>query len=217
MSKIKSLLLTGSLLITIICTGFSANATERHLLEQTISYEDLGSAILYQQSWVDYPKYTDRKSWQEKVDPEIRKIIIKNGEQALKHEWKPDLASDYLAFKRTGEIRTGRANHKALQALTIAELVEGQGRFMDAIIDGVWFLCETSWIHSAHLGFQKDRSGLPDRNEPTIELVVADIGAQMAWTYYFLKDEFDKTSPLINERIVEEVNKNLIKSLLRTG
>lgn len=43
MSKIKSLLLTGSLLITIICTGFSANATERHLLEQTISYEDLGN------------------------------------------------------------------------------------------------------------------------------------------------------------------------------
>ena len=31
-------------------------------------------------------------------------------------------------------------------------------------------------------------SGLPDRHEPTIELVVADIGAQMAWTYYFLKD-----------------------------
>lgn len=94
--------------------------------------------------------------------------------------------------------------------MTLAELVEGQGRFMDAIIDGVWFLCETSWIHSAHLGFQKDRSGLPDRNEPTIELVVADIGAQMAWTYYFLKDEFDKVSPLINERIIEEVNRNLI-------
>lgn len=61
----------------------------------------------------------------------------------------------------------------------------------------------TSW-------FQKDHSGLPDRNEPTIELVVADIGAQIAWTYYFLKDEFDKVSPLINQRIVEEVTKNLI-------
>ena len=32
----------------------------------------------------------------------------------------------------------------------------------------------------------------------------------MAWTYYFLKDEFDKVSPLINERIIEEVNRNLI-------
>lgn len=26
----------------------------------------------------------------------------------------------------------------------------------------------------------------------------------------FLKDEFDKVSPLINERIIEEVNRNLI-------
>ena len=208
MPKLKVLLLTAFLLVAPFC--YSAGTTERHLLEQCISYEDLGTAIRYGQSWVDYPGYADRKAWEERVAPEMKEIIIRNGEKALTHIWKPDLASDYLAFKRTGEIRTGRANHRALQALTLAELVEGKGRFMDAIIDGTWFLCETSWIHSAHLGFQKDRSGLPDRNEPTIELVVADIGAQMAWTYYFLKDEFDKVSPLINQRIVEEVTKNLI-------
>lgn len=208
MPKLKVLLLTAFLLVAPFC--YSAGTTERHLLEQCISYEDLGTAIRYGQSWVDYPGYADRKAWEERVAPEMKEIIIRNGEKALTHIWKPDLASDYLAFKRTGEIRTGRANHRALQALTLAELVEGKGRFMDAIIDGTWFLCETSWIHSAHLGFQKDRSGLPDRNEPTIELVVADIGAQIAWTYYFLKDEFDKVSPLINQRIVEEVTKNLI-------
>lgn len=208
MSKLKVLLLTAYLFIGAV--GHSVYAVERHLLEQSISYEDLGTAIRYRQSWVDYPAYTDRKAWEQRVEPEMKKIIIRNGEQALKHSWKPDLASDYLAFKRTGEIRTGRANHRALQALTLAELVEGKGRFMDAIIDGTWFLCETAWIHSAHLSFQKDRSGLPDRNEPTIELVVADIGAQMAWTHYFFKEEFNKISPLINQRIIEEVNKNLI-------
>lgn len=208
MSKLKILLLTAYLFIGAIY--ISTNATERHLLEHSISYEDLGAAIRYRQSWVDYPGYADRKAWEQQVEPDMKKIIISNGEKALKHIWKPDLASDYLAFKRTGEIRTGRANHKTLQALTLAELVEGKGRFMDAIIDGTWFLCETAWIHSAHLGFQKDRSGLPDRNEPTIELVVADIGAQIAWTYYFFKEEFDKISPLINQRIIEEVNKNLI-------
>lgn len=208
MSKLRVLLLIGCIFIGT--TSHSVNATERHLLEHSISYEDLGAAIRYRQNWVDYPGYTDRNAWEQRVEPEMRKIIIRNGEKALKHIWKPDLASDYLAFKRTGEIRTGRANHKALQAVTLAELVEGKGRFMDAIIDGTWFLCETAWIHSAHLSFQKDRSGLPDRNEPTIELVVADIGAQMAWTHYFFKEEFDKISPLINQRIIEEVNKNLI-------
>lgn len=91
---------------------------------------------------MDYPGYADRKAWEERVAPEMKEIIIRNGEKALTHIWKPDLASDYLAFKRTGEIRTGRANHRALQALTLAELVEGKGRFMDAIIDGTWFLCK---------------------------------------------------------------------------
>lgn len=205
-------LIVCSLIVCLFMRVFSAsaNTTERHLLEYSISYEDLGRAICHQQSWVDYPGYADRNAWKEKVAPEIGQIIIRNGEKALKHVWKPDLATDYLAFKRTGEIRTGRANHMALQALTLAELVEGKGRFIDAMVDGVWFLCETSWIHSAHLGFQKDRSGLPDRNEPTIELVIADIGAQMAWTHYLFKEEFDKISPLINQRIVEEVNRNLI-------
>lgn len=190
---------------------FSVNAEERHLLEDCITYEDLGAAIRLNQSWVDYPAYKDRKAWKERVDSLLGKKIIQNGEKALHHEWRPDLASDYLAFKRTGEIRTKRENHLALQALMLAELVEGKGRFMDAIMDGAWFLCETSWIHSAHLAFQKDQSGLPDRDEPTIELVVADIGAQMAWLHYFFKEELDKLSPLIDKRIVEEVNKNLIE------
>ena len=191
---------------------FPANAESRHLLEDCITYEDLKGAIRLNQNWVDYPAYKDRKAWEERVAPFIREKIIQNGEKALRHEWRPDLASDYLAYKRTGEIRTGRANHMALQSLTLAELVEGKGRFIDAIVDGAWFLCETSWLHSAHLSFQKDRSGLPDRDERTIELVVADIGAQMAWLHYFFKEEFDKISPLIDRRIVEEVKKNLIDS-----
>ena len=205
---LKSVMLVICISSNALC--FSANAEERHLLEECIKYEDLGTAIRFNQSWVNYPAYKDRKAWKERVDSLLGAKIIQNGEKALRHEWRPDLASDYLAFKRTGEIRTGRENHLALQALMLAELVEGKGRFMDAIMDGAWFLCETSWIHSAHLSFQKDQSGLPDRNEPTIELVVADIGAQMAWLHYFFKEELDKLSPLIDKRIVEAVNKNLI-------
>lgn len=197
------------MLSCVIC--FSASAGERHLLENCITYEKLKSAIRLNQSWVAYPAYKDRKAWESIGDSSLREKIIRNGERALRHKWSPNLASDYLAFKRTGEIRTKRENHLALQALMLAELVEGKGRFMDTIMDGAWFLCETSWIHSAHLAFQKDQSGLPDRNEPTIELVVADIGAQMAWLHYFFKEELDRISPLIDKRIVETVNRNLIE------
>lgn len=197
-------------LLALLCMSPYAQTSSRKLLQHSISFDALRNQLLYNQEWVDYPSYYDRASWKERVTPEMYAAVIAAGENALKHEWKPDLASDYLAYIRTGEIRTGRSNHMALQALTLAELLEGKGRFMDAIIDGTWFLCEVSWLHSAHLGFQKDRSNLPDPEEPTIELVVADIGAQMAWTYYFFHKEFDKVSPLINKRIKKEVTYRLI-------
>ncbi len=198
------------LFCVLITNAISVVSSERKILEKSISYPDLCKSIYYNKEWVKYPLYKDRKAWG-KIDADLRDRLILAGEKSLKHAWKPDLASDYLAFKRTGDILTGRENHRALQALTMAELVEGKGRFIDSIIDGVWFLCETSWIHSAHLSFQKDRSGLPDRDEPTLELVVADIGAQLAWTYFFFKEEFDNVSPLINKRIIQEVKKRLIE------
>ena len=45
MPKLKVLLLTAFLLVAPFC--YSAGTTERHLLEQCISYEDLGTAIRY--------------------------------------------------------------------------------------------------------------------------------------------------------------------------
>lgn len=53
MSKIKSLLLASSVCIATVCINFPAHATERHLLEQTVSYEELGNVLRYRQSWVE--------------------------------------------------------------------------------------------------------------------------------------------------------------------
>ena len=47
MSKIKSLLLASSVCIATVCINFPAHATERHLLEQTVSYEELGHSCKY--------------------------------------------------------------------------------------------------------------------------------------------------------------------------
>lgn len=180
------------------------------LLRNSVTKEQLYDCLVLNDSWVEYPGYKDRKSWERLILPGIRENIIKAGEEALSYQWKPDLATDYLAYKRNGSILTGRNNQMTLNTLVLAELVEGKGRFIDAIINGAWFLCEVSWVHSAHAYFQKDQSGLPDPKEPTVELVVADIGAQMAWIYYFFHDEFDKISPLISKRIKDTVYERLI-------
>ena len=196
--------------IILLLFNLGTVSAQDSLLENSVSKEELFSILAADEHWISYPSYQDREKWEHIATPEIRQNIISEGEKALSHIWKPDLATDYLAYKRTGEILTGRKNHMALISLTLAELVEGKGRFMDAIINGAWFLCETSWVHSAHAYFQKDQSGLPDPDEPTVELVVADIGAQMAWTYHFFKDEFNKVSPLISKRIKKTVIERLI-------
>ena len=176
-------------IICILCCSFGINAKETNLLENSLTIEQLKTALLPTEQWINYPSYKDRSEWDRRIPSDIRENIIKEGEKALSYQWKPDLATDYLAYKRNGQILTGRKNQMTLNTLLLAELVEGKGRFIDAIINGAWFLCEVSWVHSAHAYFQKDQSGLPDPEEPTVELVVADIGAQMAWIYYFLHEE----------------------------
>lgn len=178
--------------------------------KKNVTKKQLQDVLAPVNQWVTYPSYKDRQAWDNRIPADIRDRILKAGEKALLYKWKPDLATDYLAYKRKGQILTGRDNQMTLNTLVLAELVEGRGRFLDAIVNGAWFLCEVSWVHSAHAYFQKDQSGLPDPDEHTVELVVADIGAQMAWIYYFFHEEFDKISPLIAKRIRKTVYGRLI-------
>ena len=58
-----------------------------------------------------------------------------------------------------------------LQRLILAECLEGKGRFVDEIANGVWLICEeTFWGAPAHMAAQKVGVGLPDVTEPIIEL-----------------------------------------------
>ncbi len=103
-------------------------------------------------------------------------------------------------------------NTSSLRKLVLAELAEGKQRFIPQIIDGVWALCEmTSWALSAHLYIQKPGPGVPDVQEPIIDLGVGMTSAMLAWTHYFFNKEFDKTNPLISKRIVYEINKRVLE------
>ena len=64
---------------------------------------------------------------------------------------------------------------------------------------------KTWWGWSAHLSFQKAPIGLPDANEPTVDLGVGEIANDLSWTWYLFKDEFDKVHPLISSRLKQEI------------
>ena len=106
-----------------------------------------------------------------------------------------------LLFSRRGK----------LADLVLGELLEGQGRFTDAIADGLWLICEESyWGVPAHVGAQKRGSGLPDVTEPTVDLFAAETGALLAWTDYLMGDRLDAVHPLVRERVRLEVDRRIL-------
>jgi hypothetical protein len=191
-------------------------STDRNLLTKTANLDQLKQMLVMNQEWVSYPAYSDRAAWT-KLLGENKNLIIRDGEKYLTYEWQVVRATDYLDYTRTGNRNTMQDpyfdNQSAISALVLAELAEGEGRFLDQIIDGVFMNCEmTSWVLSAHfkISAKKEKNHFPNVKENLIGLYSSQTGALLSWTYYFLHNEFDKVNPLISERLRSELQKRIL-------
>jgi len=162
-----------------------------------------------------YPDYSNREFW-EGLPQKWKEEYVSKGEEFTEYTWPAVTASRYLRFMQDGNrksmenVQNERLN--ALRSLVLAELVEGQGRFINPIIDGVFTMCEqTTWCNSAHLVVQKAKGSLPDVTEPIIDLGAVIVGDNLVMIHYFFKDEFDKVNPLISQRIEYEIKQRLLK------
>jgi hypothetical protein len=208
------------LLFFFFLCGYSITmkASDEHdLLEMTVDKTKLKAFLLFRQKWVPYPNYADRSAW-DKLTIGFKHALIQKGEEALKYEWKVVKATDYIEYEKSGSRKIMEvpynANNASLYNLVLAELAEGKGRFINQIINGVWFDCEmTSWAESAHLSsFQTSKHSLPSLDENVIDLGAGSLASLLSWTYYFLKDEMDKVNPIISKRL----RKNLQERIMDT-
>ncbi len=189
-------------------------AVERNLLEKAITKPELSQALAKGTEWVYFPKYQDRSVWQA-LDPAVKQELIRRGEKALNFEWGVIKATDFLEYTRSGnrDVMQNPDSRRtnAITDLALAELIEGKGRFIDQLVNGVWAMCEQStWVLSAHLSLQKGSSGLPNPNDIVIDLGSGRTGALLAWVHYFFAEEFNKISPFIAEKIQIEVKKRIL-------
>lgn len=191
-----------SLLLVLQLNVFAKE--KRDLLQQESREFDLGSVLVKDFSSMDFPTYNGRDFWNGL--PEVmRKSYISEAEDYLDYDWPVVKATDYLEIIRSGDRRQEvyAAPRAALMAVVMGELVEAKGRFIDQIINGVWYYSEqTWWGWSAHL---PDPKGLPDIQEPSIDLGVGEIANILSWTWYLFHDEFDKIHPLISKRLKDEI------------
>ena len=199
-----------SFVCLIIVATLQLQGEERNFLQKKADIAKIKEVLVMNQEWVPYPDYTDRAGWDELLG-EFKESIIKNGEKYLDYEYKVIKATDYLEYERSGsrEImsKPSSANNTAVSALIGAELAEGKGRFIEPIINGVFYLCEkTSWASSAHTAaYQKTRRAIPDHREHIMDLGHGGTAQMLSWTYYFLHKEFDKVDPIISIRLRHEL------------
>ena len=213
----KNLFLT----LLLACGLFAARAEERNLLQRAADRDQVRATLVAGRKWVPYPAYADRAGWNALTGGN-RDMLIRRGEKGLDFDWKVIRATDYLEFERSGNRRImedrNNANLKTLTDLVVAELAEGEGRFVDQILNGAFHLCEmTSWALSAHTKLQHSRRALPEKDDHVIALVSCEAGAALAWIDYFFADTFDRIDPSISRRIRREVKERVMDTYMSQG
>lgn len=197
---------------------FSANLPEkpRDLFRSTFTPELLSRSLLSASEWHPYPTASEREAWQQ-VPKEIADTTLARAEKANGPAWESFPATVFLEYKRNGNRshfeRYYFTRRSRLTDLVLGECVEGKGRFLDQIVNGIWLECEeTFWGLPAHLFLQSVRpnSGLPDVEEPVVDLFAAETGATMSWIHYLLGAQLDQVNPMITRRIAYEVKRRIL-------
>ena len=90
------------------------------------------------------------------IDAEDRGTLISIAEADMDKPYPAVLASDFIRFYRDGNRTIFEADYFERRAMLFrfasAELVEGKGRFLDRIMDGVWLILdEADWVLPAHI------------------------------------------------------------------
>jgi hypothetical protein len=188
----------------------------KDLFASTFTPEMLSRTLISAKDWHPYPKAAEREAWQQ-VPKEFADALIARAEKAKGAPWESFPAMIFMEYKTNGN----RSHFESyyfrrrvrLTDLVLGECVEGKGRFLDELVNGIWLVCEeTFWGLPAHLGFQKvhPSSGLPDAEEPIVDLFAGDTGATMSWIHYLLSAELDRVNPMISPRIRYEVKRRIL-------
>lgn len=211
-----------SFITLFILSGYLSAQSDQFPLTNHYSRGFVNKAVKWDNSWIYYPDYSDRNAWTN-IPDEIKKNIVQQGELYLGFTWPHITATDYLLFTRTGDRATvddmNSLRNRALNALLMAELVEGNGRFMDDLVNGVFTICQTTyWGSPGHFYLYGYKDGLdnpitilPDIDDPIIDIFSTNTASTLAWIYYFLHWEFDKISPIISRRIKHEINTKILE------
>ena len=153
----------------------------------------------------------DDTFWRDSIPQEMRQSYIQYGEQYLGKPWTVLPWTIFAENKQTGN----RVNYEAIcfekrrqmAAIVMAEIMEGKGRFMGDIIDGMGSFCEETWWGiPAHYP-----KAIPLSEWQEVDLFNAETASLIVWTRYMLEKQFDAFSPDLCQRIDREIERRILQ------
>ena len=157
----------------------------------------------------------DDAFWRDSIPQEMRQSYIQYGERYLGKSWT---ALPWTVFAEN-KINGNRVNYEAacfekrrqLAAIVIAEIIEGKGRFINDIINGVGSFCEETWWGiPAHYNKRIPLSGNQE-----VDLFNAETASLVVWTRYMLEKPFNQFSPDLCQRIDQEIERRILIPALK--
>lgn len=206
--------------LAVLLTTLTLSAREdRSLIQgQYNAINDKAAVFKTGGAWLPYPEYSDREGWK-KIVGTYKNKVIKNGVRYLKYRWQYSTAYSYIQFEKDGNRGHHEPylnNYEAFCSMILAELAEGQGRFIPQLINGIYyFSMMPTWNAHAHTG--RDRvtnRNLPNPDVRHIALEGARTGATFALCLHFFKDEFDKVDPMISQVAYKALETNIFEPYL---
>ena len=156
----------------------------------------------------------DDAFWRDSIPEPMRQSYVAYGEQYLGQSWT---VLPWTVFAEN-KINGNRVNYETvcfekrrqLAAITMAEIMEGKGRFLPGIIDGLGSFCEETWWGiPAHYNKR-----IPLTEQQEVDLFNAETASLIAWTRYMLQPQLDAFSPDLCQRIDREIERRILNPAL---
>ncbi len=192
----------------ILCCSFLLVALTLQASELTgYTVEKLKSVLV--EDFRPYPRYGD-KVWMG-VPDSVRQPYIANAEKYIGCTWQSLPISLFMEFRTIGDRNRFQnvyfAKRTQLQALAMAELLEGKGRFLLPLFDGLLSVCEETWwglpAHYSHK--------FPLVEDQHVALYVAQTAGDVAMIQYVYKNAIDSLMPDLNKRITAELKRRMLE------
>ncbi len=171
------------------------------------------------------PAYEDDREWTNiREDPACSGVVddlVDDAEEILETDIPGYPASLYLDYSRVpgmsqrAVMQPTLDRARRLSVVALAECFERDGRFLDAILDHAWVLCEQrTWLHPANLSDDENSNGLPVTVSPdrrNVALRPAGIAKTLAEIDYVFGDLLH---PALRENIRKAVHHHVIDPYL---